>query len=120
MQPRVACIQMTSTQDVQENLNLTKNLIEQAVEQEARLIILPEMFALMGLDQTDKVKHRENFGSGLVQDFLHEQALSRGIWIVGGTIPIAIADNNDKVRATCLVLNDKAEIVGRYDKVHLF
>jgi deaminated glutathione amidase len=34
-------------------------------------------------------------------------------------VPIA-ADNPDKVRAACLLFNDKGEQVARYDKIHLF
>ena len=31
-----------------------------------------------------------------------------------------VADDENKVRAACLVYNDKGERVARYDKVHLF
>ena len=56
----------------------------------------------------------------MIQDFLREQALKHKIWIVGGTIPIAVPDDPVRARATCLVINDKGEEVARYDKVHLF
>ena len=120
MQNRVACVQMTSTHDVQQNLDMAKALIEEAVAAEARLVILPEMFAIMGMDQIDKVKHRETPGQGLIQDFLREQAVQHGIWLVGGTIPLAIEGNTEKARAACLVIDDKGNQVARYDKVHLF
>lgn len=117
---RVACIQMTSTEDVKHNLAAARELIQQAVEQEAKLLILPENFALMGLDQTDKVKHKEVIGDGPIQDFLQNQAIQHGIWIVGGTIPIAVPNDDNKVYASCLVFNDRGERVARYDKIHLF
>ncbi len=120
MPNRIACVQMTSTNEVKDNLSMAKQLISQAVSEGAGLVVLPEMFAMMGLDQTDKVKHREMLGSGLIQDFLHEQAATQRIWIVGGTIPIAIPDNDKKVHATCLVFNDQGAVVARYDKIHLF
>lgn len=120
MGKRIASIQMTSTHDVAQNLEMAKSLIEQAVSDEAQLVVLPEMFALMGMDQTDKIKHREDEGHGLIQDFLHEQAVRHGVWIIGGTIPISIPGNEEKARAACLVIDEKGQQVARYDKVHLF
>lgn len=119
MQQRVACIQMTSSHDVQQNLASAANLIEQAISQEARLVILPEMFAVMGMDEADKMKHNEEFDKGPIQTFLKEQAMKHGIWLVGGTIPI-IAPGDRKARAACLVFDDKGQCVARYDKIHLF
>lgn len=120
MSNRIASIQMTSSDDIDENLKMARSLIEQAVNEEARLVVLPEMFALMGMGQTDKVKHRELEGHGPIQDFLHETALRHQIWLVGGTIPIAIPDNDGKVRAACIVVDDQGQSVARYDKMHLF
>lgn len=117
---RIACIQMTSSGDIEKNLSSAKRLIEQAAEQGAKLVVLPEMFAIMGLDQMDKVKHREPFGQGPIQEFLGEQAKQHGIWLVGGTIPIAVPQDNNKVFASCLVFNDQGKNIARYDKIHLF
>ena len=114
-----ACIQMASGPNIGANLLEAERLIEEAVSQQARLVVLPENFALMGKTEQDKVKHREEAGNGPVQTFLAEQAARHGIWLVGGTVPL-VANDDDKVRATCLVFNDKGEQAARYDKIHLF
>ncbi|MGB5427451.1 MAG: carbon-nitrogen hydrolase family protein [Gammaproteobacteria bacterium] len=114
-----ACIQMASGPNIGANLLEAERLIEEAVSQQARLVVLPENFALMGKTEQDKVKHREEPGNGPVQLFLAEQAARHGIWLVGGTVPLVAIDDN-KVRATCLVFNDKGEQAARYDKIHLF
>ncbi len=115
----VACIQMASGPNIGANLLEAERLIEEAVSQQARLLVLPENFALMGNTEHDKVKHREVAGSGPIQTFLAEQAARHGIWLVGGTVPLVASDEN-KIRATCLVFNDKGEQAARYDKIHLF
>lgn len=120
MNNRVACIQMTSTEDVSKNLLNTQALLRQAVDEGAKLIVLPENFALMGLDQTDKIKHKEPIDHGPIQDFLKAQATENHVWIVGGTIPIEVPDEKNKVYASCLVFNDQGQRVARYDKIHLF
>jgi len=120
MSSSVACIQMTSTNQMADNLSQAKKLIEQAVQQQAKLVILPEMFCLMGMDRVDKVKQKEKLGSGPVQDFLHEQARKHQIWIVGGTMPIEVPHEQDRVYAACLLYNDQGERVACYNKIHLF
>jgi predicted amidohydrolase len=115
----VACIQMASGPNVGANLLEAERLINQAVRQEARLVVLPENFAIMGQSERDKVEVREVEGDGPIQEFLAEQAARHGIWLVGGTVPLA-ADDPDKVRAACLVFDDAGRQVARYDKIHLF
>ena len=115
----VACIQMASGPNVGANLLEAERLIEEAVSQQARLVVLPENFALMGKTETDKVEAREADNNGPIQSFLAEQAPRHGIWLVGGTIPMVASDEN-KVRATCLVFDDTGKQVARYDKIHLF
>ena len=115
----VACIQMASGPNLGANLLEAERLIEEAVSQQARLVVLPENFALMGKTERDKVELREKPGSGAIQTFLAEQAARHGIWVVGGTVPL-VADDANKVRAACLVYDDKGKLAGRYDKIHLF
>jgi nitrilase len=110
---------MASGPNIGANLLEAERLIEEAVSQQARLVVLPENFSLMGKSEQDKVMHREAEGSGPIQTFLVEQSARHGIWLVGGTIPM-VATQENKVRATCLVFNDKGELAARYDKIHLF
>lgn len=114
-----AAIQMVSSPDIQENLQQAEKLIEEAASSGARLLALPENFALMGLDEYDKVKVREADGSGQIQDFLANMARQHAVWLVAGTIPL-VAHDAHRVRSACLVYNDCGERVARYDKVHLF
>lgn len=115
---KVAAVQMASGPRVAGNLNEVGRLIEKAVQQGAKLVVLPEFFAIMGMLETDKVAVREQPGSGQIQDFLSETARHHKIWLVG-SMPL-VADVADKVRNSCLVYNDLGEQVARYDKIHLF
>lgn len=114
-----AAIQMASSPSVGSNLLEAGKLIAEAANAGAKLIALPENFALMGVHELDKVEEREIEGEGPIQAFLSEMAKKHAVWIVGGTIPLA-ADADNKVRAACLIYNDRGERVARYDKVHLF
>jgi predicted amidohydrolase len=118
-QNRVAAIQMASGPNVNANLFEAERLITQAVVDGAGLVVLPENFAIMGVSEQDKIAVRESDGEGAIQDFLSQQAQKHAVWIVGGTIPLQSLDDA-KVRAACLVYNDKGARVARYDKIHLF
>ena len=116
---KVAAIQMASGPNVAGNLKEAARLIERAVQDGAKLVVLPEFFAIMGMQETDKIGVREQAGSGPIQDFLSETARRNKIWLVGGSIPLQ-ASAPGKVRNACLVYNELGEQVARYDKIHLF
>ena len=116
---RVACIQMASGPNVGANLLEAERLIGMAVDKGAKLVVLPENFAIMGKEETDKVAVRESDQGGPIQDFLSHQAKRQGIWLVGGTVPLAAQDDR-KVRAACLLYDEQGRRVARYDKIHLF
>jgi len=116
---RIAAVQMTSGPTVEANLEEAGRLIEMAVAQGAKLVALPEYFPILGMDERDKVKVREEQGSGPIQEFLASTARRHRIWLVGGSVPL-VASVPDKVRNSSLVYDESGKLVARYDKVHLF
>jgi predicted amidohydrolase len=116
---RIAALQTVSGTSVVANLEAARALLEQAAAAGAELAVLPEYFCLMGQRDTDKLAVRERFGEGPVQAFLAETARSLQLWIVGGTLPLAAADDAH-VRNTSLAYSPRGECVARYDKIHLF
>lgn len=116
---KIAGIQMASGPNVAANLSEAEKLIQIAVDQGAKLIALPEYFAIMGLKETDKVAAAEPFGNGPIQQFLAEIANKFAVWLVAGSIPL-LSDIPNKIRNSCLVYNQQGECVARYDKIHLF
>ncbi len=116
---RVAAVQLASGPSVAANLNEARRLIAMAAKQGAKLVALPEYFAIMGMQDTDKVKVREEEGKGPIQQFLAETAKKHKIWLVGGSVPL-VSNEANRVRNSCLVYDDKGKQVARYDKIHLF
>src|SRR5881394_3626064 len=83
---RVAAIQMASGPHVAANLQEAGRLIELAAATGARIIALPEYFAIMGMKDTDKVAVREKDGDGPIQAFLSAESKRHKVWIVGGSV----------------------------------
>ena len=115
----VAAIQMTSGPDVAANLYEAGRLIAQAAESGAKLVVLPENFCLMPMDDSHRLREVEQDGDGHIQNFMSEAARRNNVWLVGGTVPIA-TDNPERCRSACIVYDDDGERVARYDKIHLF
>jgi len=116
---KIAAIQMASGTNVSANLIEVGRQINSAKQAGAELIVLPENFAIMAMNDADQVTVAEVQGSGPMQNFLADQARKHKVWLVAGTIPIKSKIEN-KVLAACLVYNDEGELIARYDKIHLF
>ncbi|MES2980510.1 MAG: carbon-nitrogen hydrolase family protein [Pseudomonadota bacterium] len=116
---KVAALQMVSSPDVEANLDIARGLLKDAAAQGAELAVLPEYFCVLGRTDRDKLAVQEQAGSGPVQDFLAAAAREFGLWLVGGTVPVATPDPA-RARNTSLAYNPAGECVARYDKIHLF
>jgi len=115
----IAAVQMVSTPDVEENLATARRLVAEAAGQGARLVLLPEYWPVMGMRETDKVALAEPLDGGLIQDAMASMAREHGLWLIGGTLPLA-APEEGKVLNTTLVYDPQGQRTARYDKIHLF
>lgn len=116
---QVAALQMISGADVAANLTRAAELIARAAARGARLLLLPECFALFGSADLARVAADELSGARPIQRFLAEQAKRHGVWLIGGSIPLP-REPGGKAMAACLVFDDQGCEVARYDKLHLF
>ena len=116
---RIAAVQMVSGPDVAANLAAAERLIGEAAAAGAGLVVLPEYFPLITADETAKLRLCEPDGEGPLQAFLQDAARRHGVWLIGGTIPLAGSDPG-RVKNAILVFDDTGQRVARYDKIHLF
>lgn len=133
---RVAAVQMVSSHVLQDNLDQADHLIRQAVQDGAELVVLPEYFCLLGQKDTDKLQIQEQYieagHAGTadlvpIQHFLASQAKQAGVWLVGGSLPLTLAETapgteqaRTQVRNSTLVYSPDGACAARYDKMHLF
>lgn len=117
---QVAAIQMTSGKTPQANLEQAAELLQAARDKGARLAVLPENFAGYGGDY--RVLAAEYT---MLEQWLCEQASRLGMAIIGGSVPSLHRPDGEpvpapRVRTRSLAVTADGEIVGRYDKLHLF
>ncbi len=116
---KIAAVQMVSTTRVEQNCEAARRLIKEAAQGGAELVVLPEYFCLMGRADRDKLGIAEAPGDGPIQRMLGTAAREHGVWLIGGTLPIA-TDDPDRVLNSNGVYAPDGTLAARYDKIHLF
>lgn len=119
MMYKVAALQFVSTPTPEENILTAQRLVAQAVQDGAQLVLLPEYWPVMGMQDTDKVRYAEQQGAGPIQFCMSELAKEHGIWLIGGTLPL-ISSEQGKVLNTVMIYGPDGKQLSRYDKIHLF
>ena len=117
---KIAAVQMVSTPDLARNLDAAARLVAQAAAEGARLVALPEYFCLLGHGDRDKLAIAEPEGEGPIQRMLSQAAATHGLWLIGGTLPMALPGDAGHVRNACCVYAPDGRLAARYDKMHLF
>jgi deaminated glutathione amidase len=116
---KIAALQMVSTPDVARNLASAERLVAEAAAAGAQLVALPEYFCLLGRRDTDKLAAAEAAGQGPIQQALAALARQHGLWVIGGTLPVASAEADRVLNRLCVYAPEGHE-AAHYDKLHLF
>jgi deaminated glutathione amidase len=119
MKMLAAVVQMTSGDDVVENLSRASHLIAEAAQRGAQLAVLPENFALLAADENAKFAVAEDVGGdGAIMTAMRVAALRHKIHLVLGGLPEK--SDGEHVFNTSVYLDDKGEVRAFYRKIHLF
>jgi predicted amidohydrolase len=125
---KIAAVQMVSTPRVADNLALAEQGVAEAAAKGAQFVALPEYFCLMGQRDEDKLAccepgvalgERPEGHQAPLQAWMSRLASQHGVWLVGGTVPLA-AQQPQRVRNACCVFAPDGRLAARYDKIHLF
>jgi nitrilase len=117
--PKVAAVQMSSGDRLDENLRVAGELLAEAAAEGCVMAVLPENFAYVGARDHDKLALAEREGNGPVQAFLGDAARRHSMWIVAGRVPLQSA-RPSLVFGACRVVDDKGAVRATYRKIHLF
>lgn len=114
---RVMAIQVGWTPDREDNLRRALDLIEKGFQQygQADIICLPEFFY-----ESPTYKNRDTVGETLDGRFYQSLARCADKYranMITGTFPLK---KEGKLYNTCLAIDRGGNLVGQYDKVHLF
>ncbi len=115
---RIACCQLTSRADKEENLERAEALVGRAASGGADVVVLPEKWNGIGEVETLHVL-AEPLADGESVQAMAGWARHHGISLVGGSITER-REGREKLSNTCLVFDPEGQRVGLYRKIHLF
>lgn len=116
---RVGVVQITSTEDVDQNLAAVERTVREGASQGARVVVVPECFAFLGPEE-GKLRIAESLDEGgPIRSRMAALAKDAGVELVLGGYWERGA-SPDKVRNTCLHLGVDGELRAAYRKIHLF
>ncbi len=114
---KAAALQMSSTPEKAENVEVAARLVWEAASAGAELVALPEMWSCHGLEKVYR-KNAEPI-PGPTTEFLGGLARELGIYILGGSI-LEGAPGTDRLFNTSTFFDPSGELVAVYRKIHLF
>ncbi len=115
---KVACIQMNSGQDIEENLRQAGELIQQAARDEAELICTPENTDFIGKDAAATLARALPADKHPGIPFFSTLAKQLKVWLLIGSMKIK--EESGKIYNRSYLFNSNGQLVASYDKIHLF
>lgn len=115
---RIALLQMTSGIDPDANARIMVDAIEQAAAGGAKMMFTPEMSGLLDSDRERASTQVASEADDHVLKAVREAAAQAKIWVAIGSL--AIRGNGQRLANRAFVIDDRGEIVARYDKLHMF
>lgn len=112
---KLAVVQMKVTDNKKENISKAKDMIKEAAQKGANLVILPEIFNSPYNNSSFPVYAEEFPGETSLE--MMKIAKECSIVLVAGSIP---EKEGDSIFNTCYVYNESGEVIGRHRKIHLF
>ena len=114
---RVSCIQMCSSDCIQNNLKRTEKLIKRAVSQKANLIITPEVSSKFSLNKKRLLEVATTMKKDSYLLGIRRLARKYKKWILIGSL---IIKNKKKLLNRSVLINDKGCVKTFYDKIHMY
>ncbi|MEA1961492.1 MAG: carbon-nitrogen hydrolase family protein [Bacillota bacterium] len=111
----LAVCQMTVIAAKEDNLKKAAQMIQRAAEQDAEVIILPEIFNAPYQNEI-MVEYAETY-PGPTTDMLSKEAQKNHVLVVGGSIPEKVGP---RTYNTSYIFNQNGDLITKHQKMHLF
>lgn len=116
---RLALCQLNSSDTPADNLPATLGNVRDAVAQGAEFVLTPEVTNCVSTSRKHQKLVLQFESDDLTLAALREEARAAGVWILIGSLAIKLLDD-DRFSNRSFLIDPAGEIVGRYDKIHMF
>ncbi|SDX69979.1 hypothetical protein SAMN05444358_10992 [Ruegeria halocynthiae] len=117
---KTALLQITSSDNPAENLDMVRAMMAEAVADGARFILTPEVTNCVSTSTTRQREVLQHEEDDITLAGLREQAAALGIWLLIGSLAIKTHDADGRFANRSFMIDPQGQIVARYDKIHMF
>ncbi|WP_171230288.1 carbon-nitrogen hydrolase family protein [Ruegeria sp. HKCCA4008] len=117
---KTALLQITSSDDPVENLDMVRAMAADAAGHGARFILTPEVTNCVSNSTTRQNEVLQHEEDDITLAGLRDQAARLGVWVLIGSLGIKTHDADGRFANRSFMINPQGQIVARYDKIHMF
>ena len=117
---RVALLQICASDDPRANLDLVSDMLADAAELGAQLVLLPEVANCVSMDRAHQIDVLRCEAEDLFVAGLQDRARALGLWILAGSLALKSDPPETRFANRSLLIDDQGQITARYDKMHMF
>ncbi|MFV0243998.1 MAG: carbon-nitrogen hydrolase family protein [Qingshengfaniella sp.] len=117
---RCGLIQMTSTDQPGENLEMAVDFVDQAVAGGAGFVLTPEVTNCVSGSRSHQTAVLTTEGKDPVLAGLRARAAHHGIWMLIGSLGLKVEGGDGRFANRSFVIAPDGQVAARYDKIHMF
>ncbi len=117
---KTALLQITSSDDPAENLEMVRSMMSDAAGMGAQFILTPEVTNCVSTSATRQVEVLQHEADDISLAGLRSEAAKLGVWLLIGSLAIKTQDKDGRFANRSFLIDPQGQIVARYDKIHMF
>lgn len=117
---RVGLLQLTSSDDPQQNLAATVGQLQQAVAAGAGFVLTPEVTNCISSDRAHQNAVLSFEADDATLSALRAQAAAAQVWLLIGSLALKTTDSDGRFANRSFLIAPDGAIAARYDKIHMF
>jgi predicted amidohydrolase len=117
---RAGMCQITSTDDVTENVAMVTAALERAAEAGAQMALTPEVSNMVSFNRAHQRAALSDEAGSPMLAAARDIAARRGMWVLLGSLAVTTDDADGRFANRSILIDASGDIVARYDKIHMF
>ncbi|MFP4240128.1 carbon-nitrogen hydrolase family protein [Rhodosalinus sp.] len=117
---RAALLQLTSSDQPEENLATVTRLLREAAAEGAGFVLTPEVTNCVSASRAHQTSVLTHEANDPVLAGLREEAARAGLWLLIGSLALKTDDADERFANRSFLIGPEGRIVARYDKIHMF
>src|SRR5690606_34301957 len=120
MSMRAALVQLSVTDQPEENLPVTLDLVREAAEGGAGFVLTPEVTNCLSSDRAHQERVLRHESDDPTLAALRAEAARHRLWLLIGSLALKTDDADGRFANRSFLVAPDGTVAARYDKIHMF